>query len=91
MANEAARTAIEHRRATRAAEPAMTKVAVVVVNFNSGPYLARCLDALRVQSFQDFTVVVVDNASSDESLQALNNLPGGWHAMRLDPAGVTRM
>jgi len=84
LAYEPLRAASEHRRETRAADPAATKVAVVVVNFNSGPYLARCLDALRAQTFRDFTVVVVDNASSDESLQALNNLPGDWRAMRLD-------
>jgi len=84
MVAELARSAVENLRAARTANPATTQVAVVVVNFNSGQYLARCLAALRAQRFRDFTVVVVDNASSDESLQALNDLPPGWRAIRLE-------
>lgn len=42
---------------------------VVIVNFNSGDRLRRCLDALADQTFKNFDVIVIDNASSDESLQ----------------------
>jgi N-acetylglucosaminyl-diphospho-decaprenol L-rhamnosyltransferase len=78
MVGDLARAAVEGLRVARAAAPSTAEVAVVVVNFNSGPHLARCLAALKAQSFRDFSVVVVDNASSDESLQALGDLPGGW-------------
>jgi N-acetylglucosaminyl-diphospho-decaprenol L-rhamnosyltransferase len=84
MASELSRSAVETLRVARAAVPSTTQVAVVVVNFNSGPYLARCLAALRAQTFRDFMVVVVDNASSDESLQALSDLPAGWRVIRLE-------
>lgn len=57
---------------------------VVIVNYNSGACLARCVEALKAQSFRDFTVIVVDNASSDDSLGALDDLPAGWQAIRLD-------
>ncbi len=63
--------------------PAVPRVAVVVVNYNSGSCLARCLAALASQRFRDFTVIVVDNGSSDESLGALENLPSGWRSVRL--------
>jgi len=63
--------------------PAVPRVAVVVVNYNSGPCLARCLAALASQRFRDFAVIVVDNGSSDESLGALENLPSGWRSVRL--------
>ena len=42
----------------------MTKtVAVVIVNWNSWPLLARCLQALATQTWQDFSVTIIDNAS----------------------------
>ena len=84
MAGDLARAAVEGLRVARSAVPSTAQVAVIVVNFNSGPYLARCLAALKAQSFRDFTVIVVDNASSDESLQALADLPAGWQVMRLE-------
>ncbi len=84
MAGDLARAAVEGLRVARSAVPSTAQVVVIVVNFNSGPYLARCLAALKAQNFRDFTVIVVDNASSDESLQALADLPAGWQVMRLE-------
>lgn len=43
-------------------------VRVIVVNYNSGPHLARCLAALARQSFTVFEAIVVDNGSTDNSL-----------------------
>jgi GT2 family glycosyltransferase len=43
-------------------------VAVLIVNWNGGDLLSRCLDALRQQLRQPDHVIVVDNASSDDSL-----------------------
>lgn len=40
-------------------------VTVVIVSYNSGPILGRCLETLATQSEGRFRVVVVDNASSD--------------------------
>lgn len=45
-------------------------IRVIVVNYNGGLHLAKCLDALRRQSMRDFEAVVVDNNSSDGSLDA---------------------
>lgn len=63
----------EAPRATSPGEagPGEANVRVVVVNYNGGGYLARCLAALRAQTYADFDVVVVDNGSSDGSLEAL--------------------
>jgi GT2 family glycosyltransferase len=41
------------------------KVTVVLVTYESGPTLGRCLAALRAQTFTDFELIVVDNASRD--------------------------
>ncbi len=54
----------------------MCKVSVVIVNWNSGPFLGRCLASLRAQSPVS-EIVVVDNGSSDDSLapaRALHNV-----------------
>ena len=47
----------------------MARARIVIVNFNAGDDLARCLAALRRQSQADFEVKIVDNASSDGSLR----------------------
>ncbi|MDB5423938.1 MAG: glycosyltransferase family 2 protein [Phenylobacterium sp.] len=46
------------------------RISVVVVVYESGPTLAECLAALRAQSFTDYELILVDNASSDRVAQA---------------------
>lgn len=43
-------------------------ISVIIVNYNSGPRLKRCLAHLQAQSFRNFETLVVDNASTDDSL-----------------------
>ena len=45
--------------------PQIPFISVVVVTFNSGAYLERCLRALAGQKFSCFEAIIVDNASSD--------------------------
>ena len=60
---------------------AVPEVVVVIVAFNSGPYLQQTLDALQAQSFTDFETIVWDNASSDGSVDCLR-LPDARFAVR---------
>ena len=46
------------------------KITVIIVNYNSGNRLERCLKCLEVSTEPDFEVIVVDNASSDGSHEA---------------------
>ena len=50
------------------------EVSVVVVNLNRRELLAGCLDSLWAQTFSDFEVIVVDNGSTDGSLQFLGSI-----------------
>ena len=48
----------------------MPRVLVAVVTWNSKKVIPFCLESLRGQSFQDFRVVIFDNASSDGTIQS---------------------
>jgi GT2 family glycosyltransferase len=43
-------------------------VSVVLVTWNSAPYLRRCLDGIRQQTHRHAELIVVDNASADDSV-----------------------
>lgn len=49
----------------------MSKTAVVIPNYNGITFLADCLNSLKTQSVQDFDVIVVDDCSTDESLNEI--------------------
>jgi GT2 family glycosyltransferase len=46
-------------------------IAVVVVNWNAGDYLKKCLQSLKTQTLKPTRVIVVDNASTDDSITGL--------------------
>jgi len=46
-------------------------VSVTLVTHNSGPFIGRCLDAVFGQEYEALEVIVVDNASEDESRRIL--------------------
>lgn len=48
----------------------LTVLSVIIVNYNSGARLRRCLDHLARQTIRDFEVIIVDNASGDASLDS---------------------
>lgn len=51
------------------------KATVVIPNYNGIRYLKGCLDALQKQTCQDFSVLVVDNGSTDGSYELLAEYP----------------
>ena len=52
------------------------RVAAIIVNWNAGAYLTAALDALAKQRRRADRIVVVDNASTDGSREAVAQLPG---------------
>jgi GT2 family glycosyltransferase len=46
-------------------------VSVTIVTYNSGGFIKRCLDAVLAQKYRDIEVVVVDNASTDGTIDIL--------------------
>jgi GT2 family glycosyltransferase len=51
------------------------KVTLVVVNWNSERFLERCLIALMAQSVKPYEIILVDNASTDASLDIVRCFP----------------
>lgn len=43
------------------------EVSVIVPNYNHAPYLRQRIDSILSQSFQDFELILIDDASTDES------------------------
>ena len=54
----------------RAPTPAPT-LSVTVLNYNYGGYLRQCLDSILAQTFADFEVIVIDDCSTDNSLEVI--------------------
>jgi len=46
-------------------------ISVVIPNWNGARFLPTCLDSLRHQTYPDFEVIVVDNASTDKSVELI--------------------
>jgi GT2 family glycosyltransferase len=63
------------------------KVCVAIVTYNSARYIRRCLQAVLAQRGVSFEAVVVDNASSDDTPQILNEFRGRIRVI-LNPANV---
>lgn len=62
----------------------MSQAAVIVVNWNSGDDLAKCLTALNNQTRLPEQIIVVDNLSSDDSLLGIEEKFPHVELIRLD-------
>jgi GT2 family glycosyltransferase len=58
-------------------------VSVIIVNWNGEQFLSRCLEALKAQSFNDFELIFIDNASTDRSLDLLESILPGANLIEL--------
>ena len=55
---------------------AAPKVSVIVPNYNHAPYLRQRLDSIVNQTFRDFEVIVLDDASTDNSREIIETYAG---------------
>jgi len=54
------------------------RVSVIVVNWNGKGLVGDCLHSLRQQTFLDFEVILVDNGSTDGSVEYVQENFSGW-------------
>jgi len=58
----------------------MCKVTVIVPNFNHAKYLERRLESISKQTYNDFELIILDDASTDKSLQVISSFTRNFHA-----------
>jgi GT2 family glycosyltransferase len=61
----------------RQAATGSSKVAIVIVNWNGWRDTVECLESLRHLVYPDYRVIVIDNGSTDASVERLKPLAGG--------------
>jgi len=59
-------------------------VSIIVLNWNGASILDRCINAISAQTFRDFELIVVDNASPDRSAEGIENRWPGLRLLALD-------
>lgn len=48
-------------------------VSIIIVNFNAGALLSRCLESIEMQTIKRLEILIIDNASIDSSLEDLES------------------
>ncbi|HOC97299.1 MAG TPA: glycosyltransferase family 2 protein [bacterium] len=51
-------------------------ISVIIVNYNGKKWLEKCLNSIFDQTYRDYEVIFVDNNSSDDSIDFVNNRYG---------------
>src|SRR5271156_1675156 len=51
------------------------RLSVIVASYNTGKYVEATMDSIFAQDFTDFECIVVDGASTDDTLQKLKKYP----------------
>ena len=49
------------------------KVTILMPNYNNAPYLDDCLESIKKQTYKDFRLLIVDDKSTDNSVEIINN------------------
>lgn len=45
------------------------RLSIVIPNFNNGKWLSKCLESITSQTFQDFEIILIDDMSTDDSVE----------------------
>ncbi|MBC8062121.1 MAG: glycosyltransferase [Clostridiaceae bacterium] len=48
-------------------------VSVVITNYNHARYIVDCLDSIRNQTYKNIEIIIVDDASTDNSVEVIND------------------
>lgn len=60
------------------------RVSIIIPNYNGEKFMKDCLESLKKQTYDDFDVILVDNASSDNSIAVAEEIYPDIKVIRLD-------
>ena len=67
----------------------MPKVTVLLFSYNHEKFIRACMDSVLAQTFRDFELIVIDNGSTDESLDIARSYCGRDRYTLIENAGNT--
>src|SRR4051812_28840692 len=62
-------------------------VSLIINNYNYGKYLPRCLETALAQTWAETEVIVVDDASTDDSREVISRYPGARPVLKPSTGG----
>jgi GT2 family glycosyltransferase len=68
-------------------------VSVVIINFNSGKYIFKCLDKLKAQTYKNIEIIIIDNCStdgSDKKLEAISKKEAYYYFYSHENMGASK-
>lgn len=66
----------------------MKKIGIVICNYNKRDYVIKCIETVLESEFTDFDIFVVDNASEDDSVDAIQKIYGGKVTVLQNPENL---
>ena len=51
----------------------MNQVTVIITSYNKAPFLKEAIDSCLNQTFKDFELLIIDDGSSDKSLEIIES------------------
>jgi len=64
------------------------KLSVIIASYNHQDYIAETLESLEKQTFQDFEIIVVDDGSTDKTVEVAKNFPSRAQIFTQENQGV---
>jgi glycosyltransferase involved in cell wall biosynthesis len=64
------------------------KLSVIIASYNHQDYIAQTLESLEKQTFQDFEIVLVDDGSTDKTVEKAKNFPSRARIFTQENQGV---
>lgn len=61
----------------------MPKVSVIIPNYNNGMYIQECLESVRLQTLTDFECIIIDDGSTDNSVEIIKQFVRADHRFKL--------